>query len=459
MRYSNKLSKTMGMVDFVTEQLRDLARSGRDYVYLDSLDGLLQDIFDIKNFSKTLFKLKYPEQRIKVLDKIGLDILFALVNNPKDYNVLIDLVGVNYALVELKKDIKKLKKNDRKYKHEEKKFKYFFKKYNSAIKLLRKKYAEESNKSYKKAFKSLNEFLESDGYSYDDYEYSDLDDIYTSYDDYEDDDYMNPFDHYMAEREAKYGKKSSNNSHRRGRFVGDTYERDLYSDDDDYDDIDDYDDDEEYSVSSNSEILDELENLNDRLDVMGEKLQILYNTGFGGKVPQSKIREAESAKYEKKPSSDRSNNINDSLETLIQAVTASVKVSAETNQLLKDYLLDEYYDEDDENEYDNASYSEPRRNSIGSGGLLSVPLDIDQKVREEERLYKDYEDDENDVDAITNHEQLLQMMDATPSNSIDITENLSNEIDNNSTPNHVVLDTSNNAELMYSDNKSDIISN
>jgi len=406
MRYSNKLSKTMGMVDFVTEQLRDLARSGRDYIYMDSLDGLLQDIFEIKNFSKMLFKLRYPEQRIKVLDKIGLDILFALVNNPKDFNVLVDLVGVNYTLVGLKKEIKKLKKNGKKYKQEEKKFKYFLKRYEAAVKILRKKYAGEASKSYKKAFKSLNDFIENDGFRYDDYEHDDYSD-YNSYDDYEDDydDYGTPFDRYMADKERKYGKKESPKKVRhKGRYVGDIYERYIYpeNDDDDYDDFDDYDDDDEYdsSLKTDSEVIDHLNDIEDRLDNFGEKLQVLFNTGLGGQVPQSELRRAENDTRKKHVREDGV-DINGSLQTLINAVATSVRVSTETNQLLKEYLIDE----DDEDDDDMTSfYNESRSVNDGWGR----PIDINQKARLEE--YDEEDENEYDTDVIRNHDDLINMM-------------------------------------------------
>lgn len=206
-----KKKKSLAVYKYIMYRIKKLICDGRGKIkYMVNFDVVIEEIFGVKNFSKHLNELYDTRDIIDLVDSLGLDTLYELLNNPQLFSIMDELTRIDARLKFIKK---KLKKKDKRDKYLIKEYNYLTKLFKDGVKYIRKRFGiRNASKAYKRKYRALNDILHGDDYDDDDGFSSILlrDDDYF-FDDDDDDDY------------GEYGR----------RYV-DTYDYDQGSVDDDF---------------------------------------------------------------------------------------------------------------------------------------------------------------------------------------------------------------------------------
>ena len=142
--------------------------------YSTYFDNIVYDIFGVKHFTKKINESYDNRDFIDVLESVGSDQLMKIMNNPKYYDAMRELIAINYRINVLRKEIRKQGKKDKRNKQDLKEYKYLTNLYEESIKYFRKKLGIKNSKSsYKRRYKSLSNIVR-DERDYDDDEYTSI---------------------------------------------------------------------------------------------------------------------------------------------------------------------------------------------------------------------------------------------------------------------------------------------
>ena len=247
---------------FILVKIKKLISNNRGKpIFMDNFDTVIYDIFGVNHFAKKLNRVYDNRDFVSIIDSVGTDYLLEIMNSSKLFNIISELIAMDYRIKELRKAIRKSNKKGKRDKYEIKEYNYLVSLYKDSIKLLRKRFGIKNSKTaYKRKYKAINNMMHRNAYA-DDNDFSAIfmgdDDFFL--DDDDDDDYddglFSDFDDYEETNELEdfvaflNGRSSRRSPRRSSRRRSADIDFDLDDEDDDFDDYrgnqnnsDDYDD-------------------------------------------------------------------------------------------------------------------------------------------------------------------------------------------------------------------------
>lgn len=233
------------IVRYITERLEMAYRdaSGKA-VYARSMDQVMNDIFGMKKFTKTLTRARYNEGlMINLMKTLDTETLWRITRSKEHYRLLCTLVAMDHYIVKLGKKYNRMADTDlaerptTKMRKVMKEIKRCKKMYRSCVKAFRSIFNIEKVDDKKNGiFDSLEDWLE---------RHDGSDDIFYGYGDYYDDSAIESMDAYIASHTRKKSNRNRHSSNSEGALgiLGDS----SFMDDElaDYDEDEDYDGDED----------------------------------------------------------------------------------------------------------------------------------------------------------------------------------------------------------------------
>lgn len=186
-----KKNKSLAVYKYIMYRIKKLICDGRGKIkYMVNFDVVIEEIFGVKNFSKNINELYDTRDIIDLVDTLGLETLYELLNNPQLFSMLDELTRIDARLKYIKK---KLKKKDKRDKYLIKEYNYLTKLFKDGVKYIRKRFGiRNAAKAYKRKYRALNDILHGDNYDDDEDGFSSIllrdDDYFFDYDDDDDDD-------------------------------------------------------------------------------------------------------------------------------------------------------------------------------------------------------------------------------------------------------------------------------
>lgn len=194
---------------------------------MDSFDRCIDEIFGVNHISRKISDVYTNRDIIDIINRVGMEYMFQLMNNPKLRSILKEMVEIDVRIVELRKEIKKQRrKNGKGEKYDIKEYNWLNKTFKKSASYLRDRFGIKNRRTaYKKRYRSINDNV----LNRDDYD-DEFSSVMFRNDDSDYDFDINP----IYERDMY-----------RDRYNDRKYD-DRYYDDDDYDDDFDEDDYENY---------------------------------------------------------------------------------------------------------------------------------------------------------------------------------------------------------------------
>lgn len=233
------------IVRYITERLEMAYRDANGKaVYARSMDQVMNDIFGMKKFTKTLTRARYNEGlMINLMKTLDTETLWRITRSKEHYRLLCTLVAMDHYIVKLGKKYNRMAETDlaerptTKMRKTMKEIKRCKKMYRSCVKAFRSIFSIEKVDDKKNGiFDSLEDWLE---------RHDGSDDIFYGYGDYYDDTAIESMDAYIASHTRKKSSRSRRSSSGEGALgiLGDS----SFMDDElmDYDEDEDYDGDED----------------------------------------------------------------------------------------------------------------------------------------------------------------------------------------------------------------------
>lgn len=311
---------------FVMSKLKRLVTdSCGETSYMENLDEIFKDVFDVKNFTKRLDDCYDDRETVITVNEIGMKNLMTICNTPRMYNVFLELVAMNAQVHKLSRSIRKAaKKGKKKDKSMVKELNYMLDTYKDAVKTLKKKFGIAKKSSYKKRFRNVTDMIDSrKGFSY-----YDEDEGLTSilYDDgYSDDDGDGSSDF------ERYIRNVTGNKMRRNKGRGGNFRSSRLMADEDYDSEYDFEDEEdELDDLDENEIEARIDTLTEHMATLTSAVEALINTG---KVPEPRVhqRPTPSAAFHQPPQPAAANDMpSTEISRLTSAVMMMVKAQRES---------------------------------------------------------------------------------------------------------------------------------
>lgn len=196
------------IVGYITERLEMAYRDTRGKaVYARSMDQVMNDIFGMKKFTKTLTRARYNESlMISLMKTLDTETLWAITRSKEHYRLLCTLVAMDHYIVKLGKKYNRMAETDladrptNKMRKTAKEIKRCKKMYKDCIKAFRDIFEIEKVDDKKSSiFESLESWLE---------RHDGNDDIFYGYGDLYDSTTIESMDEYIASHSKKGGKRA-----------------------------------------------------------------------------------------------------------------------------------------------------------------------------------------------------------------------------------------------------------
>lgn len=232
------IKKDIKTYKFILMRIRELILDEyRRPEYLDAFDDVMFDLFGRKNIAKKIARSYENGVIIRIIDSVGYSYLMDLMNDPKYYAVLNDMVSLMYHLDDLKRTIRKNNRRGKRDHDLTKEYRYLDDLYKKSLKYLRKKLNIKNPKTaYKRRYQALDSVVKrSGGYgTFEDYDFDlggfSLDDDDDDFDDYEYEG-ASPYEDYLRELNGidhRHPSRRANDKMRRYGVMG----SDMQDDDD-----------------------------------------------------------------------------------------------------------------------------------------------------------------------------------------------------------------------------------
>lgn len=244
------------IVRYITERLEMAYRDANGKaVYARSMDQVMNDIFGMKKFTKTLTRARYNEGlMINLMKTLDTETLWRITRSKEHYRLLCTLVAMDHYIVKLGKKYNRMAETDlaerptAKMRKIAKEIKRCKKMYRSCVKAFRGIFNIEKIDDRKNGiFDSLEDWLE---------RHDGSDDIFYGYGDYYDDSAIESMDEYIASHGRSKKSRSRRPSDSEGALgiLGDSFMDEGYDYDGDDDEEED-DDETEYLIRKVAERL------------------------------------------------------------------------------------------------------------------------------------------------------------------------------------------------------------
>lgn len=224
------------IVGYITDRLEMAYRDANGKaVYARSMDQVMNDIFGMKKFTKTLTRARYNEGlMINLMKTLDTETLWKITRSKEHYRLLCTLVAMDHYIVKLGKKYNRMAETDlaerptTKMRKVAKEIKRCKKMYRSCVKAFCSIFNIEKVDNRKNTiFESLEDWLErNDG----------VDDIFYGYGGYYDDTAIESMDEYIASHSKKKGRHSRHPADDGGGalgILGDSFMSDDYDYEDD----------------------------------------------------------------------------------------------------------------------------------------------------------------------------------------------------------------------------------
>ena len=383
-----------GMYKFIIYKTKKLVCDSRGKPkYINNFDDVIYEIFGVNHLAKKLNDVYDNRDYIHIIDKVGVKYLMDIMNNPKMYEVMDELVTINHRINYLKKKIKTQSKKGKRDKYLVKEYNYLTNLYEKTIKFLRKRFGiKNSRTAYKRKYRGLNSIIndyryedDDDGFvsilmQDDDFYFNEDDDDdydyggYSYYDDYEDTSELDDFVNKMNGRRPKKAKYNTEPK----------YYDDMDEDDFDFDEDDGYrsrKDTPIYRASSSSD--DEMAELKGIMLDLAQTVQIIANKNEYDEVRNSRGNNS----YHDQPSDEeiRAGFVKKLSEEVLDMKKDNAIIAKMLNQSLnqQEQILDmmRYPDEDDDIEDDGPDI-------IINDPVINVSPDISALANKHEDVYE-----------------------------------------------------------------------
>lgn len=334
--------------------------------YMDNFDNVMEDLLDVKAMARKICDKIDNRDIINFLERIGMEYLMKLFNNARLYNMVVELVNVDYRLSFLKKELKKQPKKGKRNKNYLKEYEYLSKLYKKSVKYLRKTVGiKDRDISYKKRYSALTEALhldDEDSFSFDFYSGfgDDYDPIYDDYsDDYSDDADTNELEDFvhMMETRSYEDEDFLSRPRRAKRKPKNKIRRNFSLSDMDEDDYDPY----EYDFEDKQTVDEKINKMSEAMACLTENVQALlakdeYDRVNGrqraGVINVNDYKPQYSNKEERTSDMDMLcnlvgemsksiNNMNAQQDSIVDAVNDLIDWRNDMNAIISDYASDE----------------------------------------------------------------------------------------------------------------------
>lgn len=309
---------------FILKQIKMLVIDDYgDLSFIENADNVIYDLYDYKNLIHKLYHCESNRQHVAIFSDFGMEDLFNLVNDPRVYSALQELIAIDIRSKELDRIFKKAnKKGKKKDKTLLKEYEYSIELYKDSIKRLRKELdIKPRKKYYKKKYSTLNSLTKNNrdrtGFWFDDEDDDFYEDAYsmsrTINRNYDEDDDSGLYDKFMKNTYGDRG--SSGKKIKSSRQYVDPFEDE---DDDEYDDEDGV-----TGIDILSAQLQKLIDLQDNKKSSSEVLPKTYNDYVDG------------------------NDVKDSIKTLEQGMVELSGSVTQIMEFLRDVVMEDADDEDE----------------------------------------------------------------------------------------------------------------